>query len=113
MQEDTIIVRYHALLQLAIPIISKTPRDLKFVLGDRLLVSLFDILEHLLTAYYRKHEKLRSLTEVNLTIEKSRHFLRVLHDLKAISHKQYGQILEALDEIGRMTGGWIKSLKTL
>jgi len=38
-------------------------------------------------------------------------FLRLTLDVKAINQKKYITLQQALDEIGRMLGGWMKSLK--
>lgn len=110
-EENNILIRYHALLVIIIPILNKIPRDAKFILGDRVTNIALDILENLTVAYYRKGEKLSRLLDVNIQIEKIRQLLRVVHALQYVSHKQFGIILESLDEIGRLTGGWIKSLQ--
>jgi hypothetical protein len=110
-EENNILIRYHDFLVKLIPILNRIPRDAKFIIGDRIMAIALDILENLITAYYRKHEKMSKLAEVNLQIEKIRQLLRVAHSLQYLSHKQFGIILESLDEIGRLTGGWIRSLQ--
>jgi hypothetical protein len=40
-----------------------------------------------------------------------RRFDKLSSDAKASSQKKYIALQEALDEIGRMLGGWIKSVK--
>ena len=103
------------------PVISKTrdlltylleriagfPRAYRFVLGERIGNLALDVLEHLLEAAYsrRKQEALR---RANLDLEKLRHLLRTACELKCLSLRQYEYVSRAVDEVGRMTGGWIK-----
>ena len=46
----------------------------------------------------------------SLEIEKLRIFLRLAKDLSFLSFKRYELLSARLDEIGRMLGGWIKSV---
>jgi hypothetical protein len=39
-------------------------------------------------------------------------FLRLAHDTKTIDQKKYIALQAITDEIGRMLGGWLKSLRT-
>lgn len=38
-------------------------------------------------------------------------FIRLMKDTKAIDNKKYTVVQGKVDEIGRMLGGWIRSLK--
>ena len=90
---------------------SKLPRDLKFVLGDRMLNTVWDIFEALLSARYSK-DKRDFLNKANLNLERLRFQVRFCYDEKLISEKQYAYICAMLLETGSMVGGWIKSIKT-
>ncbi|UCE05288.1 MAG: diversity-generating retroelement protein Avd [bacterium] len=106
-EKETIITKTYDLLKYSIPILSRFPRDQKFLLGDQFQKLLTDILDSFIEAYYSK-KKLPILIPVNLKLEKLRYRIRLSHDFKYISNKQYGQLSEKVDEIGRMLGGWIK-----
>lgn len=106
-EKETIITKTYDLLKYSIPILSRFPRDQKFLLGDQFQKLLTDILDAFIEAYYSR-KKLPILLPVNLQLEKLRYRIRLSHDFNFISHKQYGQLSEKVDEIGRMLGGWIK-----
>jgi hypothetical protein len=38
-------------------------------------------------------------------------FLQVAWEIKALDNKKYIRLSEKLDEIGKMLGGWLKSIK--
>jgi hypothetical protein len=48
---------------------------------------------------------------VNIRLEILRHYFRLCYDLGLYNSLKYKDFAERLDEIGRMTGGWLKSLK--
>jgi four helix bundle protein len=85
------------------------PRDTRFILGDRVLTNCYAILEGLIEARYTP-KRGNILRVLNIKLEKLRFQTRLCKDLKIISVKQYGKLCELLDEVGRMIGGWIKSL---
>ena len=107
---DAITLTYDLLLW-SIPVLNKFPRDQKFLLGDRIQSTLIDILEWLIEARYSSNEKIKLLRKANLAIEKQRFLVRLTKDLKYLNLKRYKFVSEKLDEIGRLVGGWIKSLE--
>ncbi|MFH1562214.1 MAG: diversity-generating retroelement protein Avd [Nitrospirota bacterium] len=106
-EKETIITKTYDLLKYSILILSRFPRDQKFLLGEQFQNLLTDILDAFIEAYYSQ-KKLPILIPVNLLLEKLRYRIRLSHDLNFISHKQYGLLSEKVDEIGRMLGGWLK-----
>ena len=94
-----------------VPQIEKIPRSHKFLIGDRIETSIMDILDQLIRAYYsRKSSKIEQLSEVNIRLEQLRFLIRLTHDLEFLSHRTYGIMSEKLNEIGKMCGGWLKTL---
>lgn len=91
-----------------IPTLDKLPRSQKFLLGDRIQATALDVLERLIEATYSKARE-RSLGEANLGIEKLRFLFRICVDLRYLDPRRYEHAARALDEIGRMIGGWIKT----
>jgi hypothetical protein len=108
-QSENVLTKLHDLMLYLIPQLGKFPRDQKFVLGDRIEVKLLEVQEHCLRAYYSR-DKRRYLLEANTVLEVSRHLVLLAHDLHFLSHHTYGVIAEKTYEVGRMIGGWIKSL---
>lgn len=109
---ETIIQKAYDLLKTTIPVLQKFPRSQKFTLANRIQDGLSDLLEELIRAYYSytdlKKEKLRN---VNIKLEILRHYFRLCYDLGLYNSLKYKEFAESLDEIGRMAGGWLKSIK--
>ena len=98
---------YRFLLWLS-PTVEKFPRTQKFVLGDRIQTAALDFLESLIEATYtRRRDPL--LARANLGVEKLRFLMRLARDLKCLDWRRYEFAAKALDEIGRLIGGWIKT----
>jgi hypothetical protein len=52
MNELPIIQKTHDLIQWYVPVLNRLPRDHKFMLGDRIITGLYDLLEGLIQACY-------------------------------------------------------------
>lgn len=107
-ETDNILTKLHDLLLYLIPQLNRFPRDQKFVLGDRIETKVLEVQEHCLRAYYSR-EKRAHLLEANLTLEVTRHLVRLAHGLRLLSNHTYGVLAEKMDEAGRMIGGWLKA----
>lgn len=57
-----------------------------------------------------KKEKLPVLKQASLKTDVLKVLFRLLRDLKIIDNKKYLLLEEFLQEIGKMLGGWIKSI---
>ncbi len=91
-----------------IPAVEKFPRGQKFLLGDRIQTTALDVLECLVEATYTRDRR-SLLARANLGIEKLRFFFRLAVELKHLDRRRYEFAARALDEIGRLVGGWRKS----
>lgn len=110
-QSDDILRKTYDFILYLIPQLNKFPRSQKFLLADRIENLILEILENYISAYYSKAEnKKMLLLKNNLQLEKMRYLIRLSHDLHFFSHQKYGVISGHIAEIGKMTGGWIKSL---
>lgn len=56
-------------------------------------------------------EKLPYLYEIDIRLKILQTFVRIINDARAVEAKDYLLMSSALEEVGRMLGGWIKSLK--
>lgn len=93
-------------------IVKKFPKSDKYNLGNELKSLNIQILELLIKAECAKKDWKQSIIEKasnKLGILKI--LVRLASDLKIIDQKQYLKLQEQLQEIGRMIGGWLKSLK--
>jgi len=85
------------------------PKSQRFILGQRIENTAVNILEGIVVAN-SEEKKLSTILKVSVEIEKMRIFLRLSKDLAFLAFKRYEVLSAKLDEIGRMCGGWIKSL---
>ena len=104
-----LFVHWYKTLDWIITTIERFPKQARFTIGQRLLDSSLDIVERIVEAIYTK-KRAHILDQINLSLEKQRVLFRLAHDRRYISTRQYEYIAKALDEAGRMTGGWRRSL---
>lgn len=111
MSKETIIQKVYELLKNTIPVLNKFPRNQKFSLGDRIQNQLSDLLELYIEAYYLPGgQKKALLFRANISLEKLRHYFRLCYELGLIHSNKYKEFAFQTNEIGKMTGGWLKSL---
>lgn len=91
-----------------VPTVEKFPRAQKFLLGDRLQSTAMAVLEGLIDATYSKDVG-ATLRAVNLGLERLRVLSRLAKDLRYLDLRRYEFVSRAVDEIGRLVGGWIKA----
>jgi hypothetical protein len=89
------------------PTVEKFPRSQKFLLGDRMQSAALDIIEGLVEATFTRN-RLPVLRAVNLELEKLRLLFRLAADLKFLDPRRYEHAARAIDEIGRLVGGWLR-----
>jgi hypothetical protein len=87
---------------------SKFPRNHRFVLGERIERNLYDLLETLIRARYTRQRQ-HLLEQGNLILEVLRFQMRLARDLQCLKGNSYAFATKAIDEIGKMIGGWLKS----
>ena len=87
--------------------VSKFPKSYRFTIGDRIQLRLTQILETLVRSKYTQH-RASLLREANLDLELLRFQFRMAKDLKCLSLDSYGHASRAVNEVGRMVGGWMK-----
>lgn len=102
-----IITKVYDFLIYLIPQISKFPRSERYLLGERLETTAFDVLEILLEACYAQN-KLALLQQANIKLEKIRYFNRLCKDLKLTNLHRHEVISKKVNDIGVQLGGWIK-----
>jgi hypothetical protein len=89
--------------------IAKFPRSYRFTLGERLERRLYGLLETPLKAKYT-WDKTALLQAVNLDLELARFQFRLAYDLHCLNADSYGFAAQSVNEIGKMVGGWLRSL---
>jgi len=90
----------------------KMPKKDKYTLGEKMSKTSLDIMELLIIASSAsKEEKMSILARADAKLELLKMLVRLAEEIKSISTKKYLNLQEKLQEIGRMLGGWIRSLK--
>lgn len=108
MREDyPLFVHWYSSLDWILSAIEKFPKNARFSLASRIADAALDTLELVIEAIYTRR-RADILDRINLYIEKQRVLFRLAHDRRYISNSQYEHVAKALDEAGRMAGGWRK-----
>jgi hypothetical protein len=109
-EELTAITKTYDLILWSCNHTGKFPRNHRFVLGERIERNLYDLLETLIRARYTKQRQ-EFLEKANLTLEILRFQMRLAKDLQCLKVESYGFAAKAIEEIGKLVGGWLKSGK--
>ena len=110
MKESPIFTRTYDLLSWLIPQTVKFPRQQRCVVAAALSRTAFRFQEELIDASFSKNP-LPVLEQADSTLTKLRFYLRLSHDLKLFSSGQYEHVSAMVTEIGRILGGWKKSIR--
>jgi hypothetical protein len=110
MNDLPIIQKTHDLIRWYVPVLNRLPRDHRFMLGDRIIAKLYDLLEGLIQARYSR-EKLPKLYDLNLQLEVLRHQTLLLLNFELLTPKRYAYVSQQINSVGTDLGGWIKQQK--
>ena len=92
-----------------VPHIAKGSR---YTFGARIENTFLDLLEQAYTAYFSaKEEKAAKIAGCIFTLDILKFLISVAWEGKLISHGQCEELAVKLEEVGRMFGGWQKSLE--
>lgn len=89
--------------------IKSWPKPERYNLGSRCENIILDILENLISAS-KIRKKLKILQKCNIKIALLSKMIRLGKDIKIITPRKYIFLETKILEIGRMLGGWIKSI---
>ena len=109
MKQSPIFTRTYDLLRWLLPLTVKFPRQQRFVLAGSLQRTALLFQEQLIEAAYSP-EPLLCLRQADVTLTKLRFYLRLCRDLELLSLGQYAHVSRMVSEVGRLLGGWQKSL---
>ena len=111
MKESPIFSRTYDMLLWLIPQSVKFPRAHRFGLGERVVRLGLDLQETLITAGLQHGAgRFALLEQADAQLAQLRQALRLCQDLRLLSLGQYEHVSAMLVEIGRLLGGWQKSL---
>ena len=114
MKQSPIFVKTYDLLVWLLGRTGNFSKNERFRMAKRVEDSAFAFHDLLLQAgrlsKERREEKRRLLSRSDVELDRLRFAIRLCRDLQLISFKQYEYCAERLVEIGRLLGGWHKSL---
>jgi hypothetical protein len=110
----TILSRIKEGYLLWVSFVPHIPRCARYTIGSRIENKFLDLLELSYIAYFtEKEEKLDKVTECISILDTLKFLVYVSWEAKFIANKHYVGLALKLDDIGKIFGGWRKSLKLL
>lgn len=107
-----IFTRTFDFLSWLLPATNHFPRAHRHTFTRRLLDAAFDLRETLEEAnMLRGSGRRQRLLAADMHLAKVRMYLRLAHRWKWLSDGQYHHVSEMVVEIGRLLGGWMKTVK--
>lgn len=103
-----LFVHWYQTLDWILSTVERFPKHARFSIASRLADAALDTMTLIVEAIYTKN-RIRLLNRINLLLEQQRVLFRVACDRRYLSIRQHAHIAAALDEAGRMVGGWRKS----
>lgn len=93
-------------------VVEKMPKKDKYSLGERLQKTTLDLLELVITAScLERVSKFTYLEKSSIKLDLIKILVRLTYEIKAIDNKKYLLLQGKLQEIGKMLGGWLRSIK--
>lgn len=88
------------------------PRDERWLLGQRLVFKALDVLEGFIAASQLPmgDEKRHAVEKLSVRLDELRYLLRLSKKRQYVKPKAWYYGTEKVLEIGRMTGGWLRSM---
>ncbi len=111
-QIPLVLVRAKSAYQVWHNSITNLKRVDRYTIGakiDDIFLSLLELIFRACFAY-DKFEKLSLVSQAIAKSDLLKFFLQIGWEDKVIDHKSYGALILLLDEVGRMLGGWKKTL---
>ena len=109
MEELKILQKTFDMINYAYPALAQYPKGEKFALVADIKRCMDVMLERIIEAN-KKYYKKTTLQELDVEVEKLKAYVRLSYNLGFLPPKKYEQWSGLVVEIGRMVGGWIKSV---
>lgn len=104
-----IVQKVFDMMEYAYPALAQYPKGEKFALVTDIKRSMDTMLERVIEAQ-KKYYKKTTLQELDVEIAKLKAYLRLSHQLRFLPTKKYEVWSSMVVEIGKMLGGWLKSV---
>jgi len=89
------------------------PKGQRYTIGSRIEHKFLGLLELAYVAYFTtdKDKKIEKVEQCILSLDVLKFLIHVAWEAKLIGHKHFADLVEKLNEVGRMLGGWKKKLE--
>lgn len=84
------------------------PREYKYDLGEKIKLITLEIMDQIIIANSAQ-DKIPYLKKISQDVDRLRIYIRLCYSLSIIGSAKYETLARFVDEIGKMTGGWLKS----
>ena len=105
--ELPVFAKWFDFVKWLMPLTEKLPKKLRFSITNRINNLALDVVEDLVEARYSRNKAV-SLRSANLRLEKLRILFRLCVEQQLMPHKTYLHAIKAINETGKMLGGWMK-----
>jgi len=86
------------------------PKSEKYGLAAEIKFAMLQLMKHII-ACNRRYYKKTSIQEIDVALDTLRMYIRLAKDLQFLDLKRYENWAKMLNELGRMVGGWMKSIQ--
>ena len=109
MEELIIYQKTYDMLKYGYICLREFPKSEKYALANDIKI-IMDQLLHLIIQANKRYYKKNTLQNMDIELASLKTYIRLAKDLEFLSFKKYENWIKMLDEIGKMIGGWIKSI---
>ncbi len=112
--EIPVVIKLFVLYEITHKLIFKFPKHERYTLGEKMERTILDGIELFVFAnQVSKYEKEKVLAEANSKVEILKILFRISLNCTILEARVYLEIEEKLQEIGKMTQGWIKYARNM
>lgn len=109
--DTSVFQKTYDLYKLLHEAVKKYPKCDRYSLGEKTLSRILDIIEAITKAGHAKRDwKVPLIEQAIVSLEITKLLVRLGQDTACLNQKQYVEIQERIQEIGRMLGGWKRSI---
>lgn len=107
-EELQLFIKWSEFLKWLLNTTEKFPKKVRFTFTTRIDNLALDILEDIIEFRYDRKARQSGFMKINIKFEKLRILLRFCHELQYISTKQFEYAIMHINDVGKMTGAWLK-----
>ncbi len=112
--EIPVVVKLFTVYEITHKLIFKFPKHERYALGEKIKHSILEAIEILIWANQSsKYEKEKMLLKANAKVELLKILFRISLNCQILEGAEYLDVENRLQEIGRMTQGWIKYARNM